>query len=429
MKKKSNNLMFIFVLLVLLPSVFVVPVVNVILQSSGAGLFLENPKYKFLSSLFSSISVIFGIIVVYRHIQKQKKIMSNRFLIDLNDYFTKDENIQRVFSKLMKLENKKYSFNSYDKLFQTDEDKYDLLEYLNFMETLQYFVDERVIKINEINELFSKRLLIAINNPYIQDIKLVKYDYSWINLYRLSRSIIEYKREHNNTIPYEQYSIEKAPNYEKYSKGYYNYKSIKANYFKIFIIASSLFIISIFLINYFILEIDVRSISKIISVIGVIISALSLWFQVIEDNNIDRCRFLFDLNKIYLSKPAFQKIYIAATKNFYHNLPFTEKYNFVKDIDKIDINQYLSFFEGLNVLLEKGVMKIKEIDLLFAVRIFAIVNNPFYFSYIKGNSKNLKNIYKIHFKLTNFRIKDKKNIIFLNNSLEKKDKNYYSIIK
>ena len=65
------------------------------MENTGINNFSNNSNYAFLSSLFSSISVIFGIIVVYRQIQKQKKIMSNRFLIDLNDYFVKDENIQR----------------------------------------------------------------------------------------------------------------------------------------------------------------------------------------------------------------------------------------------------------------------------------------------------------------------------------------------
>lgn len=400
MKKKSNNLIFVFILLVILPSIFIIPVVNVMLENTGINNFLNNSKYAFLSSLFSSISVIFGIILVYRQIQKQKKIMSNRFLIDLNDYFVKDENIQRVFGKLMKLEDKKYSFNSYDKLFQTNEAKYDLLEYLNFMEILQYFVDERVIKISEINELFSKRFFIAINNPYVQEIKLIKYDYSWVNLYRLSKSLIEYKKEHNNPIPYKSFSIEKTSNYEKYSKGYYNYKSIKSNYFKIFIISASFFIVSIFLINYFILGIDAKGISRVISIIGVIIGALSLLFQTIETNNINRCRFLFDLNKIYLSKPAFQKVYIVATKNFYDNLPFTDKYNFIKSINKIDIEQYFSFFETIEDVLDKKVLNIKEVSFMFSNKFFAIFNNPFFQKYFL-NKGYFINAFKLNERLMN----------------------------
>lgn len=405
MKKKSNNLIFIFVLLVILPSIFVVPVVNIILKNTGINNFLNNSKYAFLSSLFSSISVIFGIIVVYRQIQKQKKIMSNRFLIDLNDYFVKDENIQRVFGKLIKLEDKKYSSNSYNKLFQTDEAKYDLLEYLNFMESLQYFVDERVIKISEINELFSKRFFIAINNPYIQEIKLIKYDYSWVNLYRLSKSLIEYKKEHNNPMPYELFSIEKTPNYEKYSKGYYNYKSIKSNYFKIFIFSASFFIVSIFLINYFILGIDAKGISRVISIIGVIIGALSLLFQTIETNNINRCRFLFDLNKKFMTNDCFSYIFIKASNNLYNNKNIKSCF---KKSDEIFIKFYLNFFEVIYILYKKNIITIQEINFLFNGRIFRVFGNPeIQKSFIYRDKESYKNIFLLYKKLYEFRIKNK----------------------
>lgn len=427
MKRKSNNLILIFVILILLPSVFIIPIINIILKNIGIeDLIANNPIFAFISSITASISVIIGILVVYRQIEKEKKIYSNTFLISLNDYFATDENIKRCFHKLMKLENKKYSFKAYEKEFKTDEDKYDLLEYLNFMESLQYFIFERVIKISEINELFGKRFFIAINNPYIQDIKLKKYDYSWVNLYRLAKSLIDYRREKGYQVPYEQYSLENMPNYEKYSKGYYNHKSLIANYFKVFSAASTVFLIVFFIVLYFVFNIEIEQVSKTISITGVVIGAFALLFQKIEESNIDRARFLFDLNKKFLSRKVFQEIYIAATKNFYYNLPFNEKNNFIKNIDKISMAQYLAFFEVMNTLLEKKVSNIQDLSFFFSNKFFSIVNNKFIQKdFIINNKENLNNIYRLFFKFSHV---EKTYTTYEKYSLNKVDKEYYSFI-
>lgn len=47
---------------------------------------------------------------------------------------------------------------------------------------------------------------------------------------------------------------------------------------------------------------------------------------------------------------------------------------------------------------------------------------------IVKNKINLKCLYKLHNNLTDFRIKNNKYIIFSKTSLNKKDKNYYSIL-
>ncbi len=429
MKRKSNNLILIFVILILLPSLFIIPIVNVVLKNVGIGdVFRSNPLFAIISSIASSISVIIGILVVYRQIEKEKKINSNTFLISLNDYFATDENIKRCFHKLMKLEKRKYSFSVYEKEFKTDEDKYDLLEYLNFMESLQYFIAERVIKISEINELFSKRFFIAINSPYIQEIKLKKYDYSWVSLYRLARSLIDYRREKGYQVPYEQYSLENMPNYEKYSKGYYDHKSLMANYFKLFIVASTVFLITFFIVLHFVFSLQLQDTSKAISITGVIIGALALLFQKIEENNIDRARFLFELNKIFLSKQLFGDVYMATTKNFYRNEPFDEKHNYVKHLSKIDAVQYLSFFEELYILINKKIINIQEASFFFSHKFFAVVNNKFFLKmFILKNKKNLLNIYKL------FKIFDDCVIKYATYEdgkyvLKNIDKNYYNLI-
>jgi len=420
MKRKSNNLILIFVILILLPSVFIIPIINIILKNVGIGdLIANNPIFAFISSITASFSVIIGILVVYRQIEKEKKIYSNTFLISLNDYFATDENIKRCFHKLMKLENKKYSFNAYEKEFKTDEDKYDLLEYLNFMESLQYFISERVIKISEINELFGKRFFIAVNNPYIQEIKLKKYDYSWVNLYRLARSLIDYRREKGHQVPYEQYSLKNIPNYEKYSKGYYNHKSLMANYFKIFVAASIIFLIVFFIILYFVFNIEIKQVSKTISITGVVIGALALLFQKIEENNIDRARFLFELNKKFMTNDHFSYVFIKASKNFYHNNKISKNY-FVKS-DEIFIMSYLNFFEVIYNLYEKGVIKMKEINILFHGRFFYITNNEqIQKNLLLKNKDNYKNIFLLYSVFLKFRIKNKLPTVYAKKHLKYK---------
>lgn len=427
-RKGSNFIIFIFVVLILLPSVFLIPITNFIIKNGTD--FLKFPIFTSLSAIIASVSTIVGVFMIYQQINKDKKINASRFLVELNNYLMSSENVKKVFGELLKLENKKYDHKQYEKVFGSDSGFYDIVEYLNFFESIEFFLRKGILKIEEINDMFSKRFFIAVNNPYIQDEKLIKYDYSWRNIYKLSRSLIEYKYYNDLEEPYAKYSISKSKGYYKYSDGYFNYRSIKNNALLIFIFSSILFLIFLFFILLS-LKYPINTISSIIGVCGSIIGAVSIIFQLNAENNINKARFFFELNKSFITRDEYKIVFIAATNNFYYKLPFTDKNNKIKSISTYDLSNYLAFFESLNVMLENRALHISDVYFLFGYRLFFVVNNPYVQKmFLFKNNYFFKNVYRLYDKMLKYykRNNGKAFMDYKEFALDKMDKEYYNLV-
>lgn len=426
-KKGSNFIIIIFVVLILLPSFILVPVTNFILNNGGTA-FLELPIFAKISALVASFSTMLGIFTIYSQIEKDKRVSSSRFLVDLNDSIMSFESTRNVYKKLLDLENKKYDRKLYEKAFKTDGDKYDLLSYFGFFENLQFFLEKKIIKISEVNDLFSKRFFIAINNPYVQE-EISKNAESWTNIYKLYKTFVTYKNDKNIKIPYKQYALSKTKEYLKYSKYYFNYKSIKNNLFIIFILSSSIFTLLLFFL-LLAFGYPVNNISSIIGSCGTVVGALAIFFQLNVENGINRSRFLFELNKSFISKKYFKEINVLASYNLDYNKKFNLKKNLFEKIKIENLFNYLTFFESVNIMLENHALNISEVNSFFNFRFFIVINNPYVQNIllIKDNIY-FKNIYKLNDKLTKYRRFKLLGIIYSNYSLEKIDINYKQLIK
>ncbi|MEZ7821313.1 MAG: hypothetical protein QMB51_03325 [Patescibacteria group bacterium] len=424
-KKGSNSIIFIFFILILLPSVFLIPITNLFLSSENSYVFLDSSFFLYLSAFISSFSTIIGLLTIYKQINKDKKINSSKFLVDLNNAMMLFQNTRNVYKKLINLEYSKYNKSNFENIFKTDEDKYDLVEYLDFFENIEFLLRKNILKISEVDDMFSKRFFMVVNNPYVQKIKLVKYDYSWTGIYKLARALIEYKKDNNIDIPYEKHSISKTKNYFKYSNGFFNYKSIKNSLPMIFIFSFSLFLIVLFFLLIF-FKYPVLKISTIVGTTGTVIGAFAVFFQLNAENNINKARFIFELNKSFISNDRFKKISVLVSKNFYNNLDFSKKNNFIKKINKEDLFDYLVFFESINVMLENKALKINDIFSLIA-RFMIFVNNPnVQDSILIKNHIFFKNIYKLHKKILKFFKKNNGDIVYSDYSLEKTDSKFYN---
>lgn len=426
-KKGSSSIIIMFVVLILLPSFILVPITSFIIDHGGIA-FLELPIFAKISAFIASFSTIFGLLMIYRQIEKDKKIMSSRFLVSLNDSMMSFNCTRNVHKKLLDLEEKKYDQKFYEKAFKTDVEKYDFLfEYFAFFENLNFFLEKKIIKISELNDMFSKRFFLAVNNKFAQQ-ELLKNPYSYINIFKLSKALLSYKYDNDLGVPFKKYSIDKVKNFDLYSKDSFNYKSLKNNILLIFIFSSTLFLFLLFFIllsfNY-----PINSISSIISTIGTVIGAFSIIFQLDAENNINKARFLFDLNKSFISKDNFKEINVLALYNINYNKKFNNKKNIFKNIGKENVFNYLTFFESLNVMIENKALTPFEVSSFFGFRFFVVVNNPYVQDLILiKDAEFFRNIYKLHKTITNYRIKNNIDIVYKKTSLDIVNKNYNKII-
>ena len=70
---------------------------------------------------------------------------------------------------------------------------------------------------SEINSFFGFRFFVVVNNPYIQDVLLIKDAVYFKNIYRLHDKLIKYRKFKFLDVIYGNYSLEKR---------YQNYKQL-----------------------------------------------------------------------------------------------------------------------------------------------------------------------------------------------------------
>ena len=84
-----------------------------------------------------------------------------------------------------------------------------LINYLVYLEALAALVDRQVIHLNVIDDLFSYRFFLAVNNPVVQQDELFPYSDFYQGIFKLSKKWTENHLKKGIPIPMYQYSLPK----------------------------------------------------------------------------------------------------------------------------------------------------------------------------------------------------------------------------
>lgn len=160
-------------------------------------------------------------------------------------------------------------------------------------------------------------------------------------------------------------------------------------------------------------------ISDIINSLAAVVGIIAIWYQMKREKDLSEAEFIINLNNSFTSNMEIKTIYRKLEEcKLINEDPFTNE-------DNISIVDYLTFFETLNNLLKRRIIKFEMIDDLFSYRFFIAVHN----TYIQDrelikDKEYYNNIYILHKKWTEYRKKNNKDIPFENNSLEIVDITY-----
>lgn len=142
----------------------------------------------------------------------------------------------------------------------------------------------------------------------------------------------------------------------------------------------------------------------IISFGSILAAILSIFFEINKEKRINESRFTLDLNNNFSKNKDVNDLFfklISDTKESNELINFL-----IKEKNKSIIFEYICFFESINVLLSKKILKISAVSNLFSRRFYAFTNNPKVQEYfILENREYLKNIYQLHDLLTTYRRK------------------------
>ncbi len=136
------------------------------------------------TAMVTTAVAIFGGLAIYLQIHKESKIAEGEFIHNLDQSF-KQGDTWEVATRLFSVEDELVEGRCATKEGFCEQDRAKIMAYLTFFETLYLLVEERVIKMSEVDQLFRRRFFKATMNKDIQNLELVKHYYGYTNIYLL----------------------------------------------------------------------------------------------------------------------------------------------------------------------------------------------------------------------------------------------------
>ena len=186
--------------------------------------------------------------------------------------------------------------------------------------------------------------------------------------------------------------------------------------------------IALLLMVFFLIQLLLQersSISETITTVTAALGVFAIWHEMKRSKDLAEAEFIINLNKSFVENKNMNAIYYKLEK--YRNKSDKEVFD---ESEIPSIVQYLTFYETIYGLLRRNLLKIEIIDDLFAYRFFLIVHNEeVQRKELIKDRKYYKNIYMLHDLWTNYREKNKLDIIMPLSSLRLKCEDYYEFAK
>ncbi len=149
------------------------------------------------TTMITTAVAIFGGLAIYYQIYKESKTAEGEFLRNLDESF-KHEEIWCIAERLFDVqdgldENGRFVLK---RPFQESE-RVKMMAYLTFFETLYLLVEQHVVTMDEVDQLFRRRFFKAVMNEDIQRHELVRNYYGYVNIYLLDLKWREYLVKHS----------------------------------------------------------------------------------------------------------------------------------------------------------------------------------------------------------------------------------------
>lgn len=106
---------------------------------------------------------------------------------------------------------------------------------------------------------------------------------------------------------------------------------------------------------------------SIMSLAGAAIGIGLVITQMVQARELQEAEFIVHLNQSFVDNASYARMYVELEKSMQEDRE--------PDISRIEISNYLTFFETMYILLEHKAIKMKTLDDLFGYRFFIAVHN------------------------------------------------------
>ena len=182
-------------------SIFLVLIASALCLYWSGNLHLTGVFDKIMAMLSLLVSAFSAYFIVLQ-LKGERTISEADFLVNLNQTFTGDPGYAKVYTELEKELN--------DPPGNPELSRIEISNYLTFFETIYLLIEEKVMDIEAINDLFSYRFFLAVHSNCVQDMKLVKEPYNFRNLYKLESLWMEYRHNQGLGVFREENCLKKS---------------------------------------------------------------------------------------------------------------------------------------------------------------------------------------------------------------------------
>lgn len=198
MKKHSNIIVIISSLLIVLGVIF--------------GSIFSNYSGE-ISTVVTTVTAIIGAVALWIQFKKDREINQSSFIIEFYKSFYENESNVKILNIL----DKKYSKLDHKNL--KDPTLYaDILNYASWIRTLCNLIDRNVVTFDTIDEIFSYKFFVFLNNKDIQELELVPCSELYKLIYRTHRKWSAWREKNGLNVLMPEENLANVPNYTELSK-------------------------------------------------------------------------------------------------------------------------------------------------------------------------------------------------------------------
>ncbi len=159
--------------------------------------FSDGDFFELLISVFEAVGLILSLFIAIRQLGDSKEIARAQFLTELNKSFVENPEYTKLYNALQDCVDGKCAFKE-DCISQNkcllSIPKGTVSNYLTFFETVNLLIEDGVLNLEVIDNLFAYRFFLAIHSKFVQESKIIPQPENFINILRLERKWLDYRK-------------------------------------------------------------------------------------------------------------------------------------------------------------------------------------------------------------------------------------------
>lgn len=165
------------------------------------------------STIFVTVATIVAGISIWIQLKRDCDLKEAEFLLGYNSKFIFDSNLTDVQQILEQHRNGVIPDSAIEEM-----DRQQLINYIVYLEALSPLVKNSILNIETMDNLYSYRFFLAVNNPVVQRIELVPEAEYYKGCFNLHKQWELFKKKNNMPILMESSSLRYTEVYQQMSK-------------------------------------------------------------------------------------------------------------------------------------------------------------------------------------------------------------------